>query len=136
VQLHDGHQIEARNVVLATGYVMPTTVHSSMHMVSSNWVIATAPQPQNIWNGGALIWEDSKPYLYARTTVSGRIIIGGEDSDEIVEPEPRDALIPEKSRILSEKLGALWPRANRDITYRWAGTFDNTRDGSENFSIC
>jgi glycine/D-amino acid oxidase-like deaminating enzyme len=128
-QLHDGHEIEARNVVLATGYVMPNIVHSSMHTVSSSWTVATAPQPQNIWNGGALIWEDSKPYLYARTTVSGRIIIGGEDSNEVVEPHARDALIPEKSRILSEKLEALWPRAQRDIAYRWAGTFDTTRDG-------
>jgi glycine/D-amino acid oxidase-like deaminating enzyme len=71
----------------------------------------------------------SRAYLYARTTVSGRIIIGGEDSDEIVEPEARDALIPEKSRILSKKLEALWPRANREVAYRWAGTFDTTRDG-------
>ncbi|MEA2898979.1 MAG: hypothetical protein QOJ84_4594 [Bradyrhizobium sp.] len=128
-QLQDGHQIEARHVVLATGYVMPKIIHSSIQTVSSSWAIATAPQPQNIWNGGALIWEDSRPYLYARTTVSGRIIIGGEDSDDIIEPQARDALIPEKSRILSEKLGALWPRAKRDIAYRWAGTFDNTRDG-------
>ena len=129
VQLQDGHQIEARHVVLATGYVMPKIIHSSIQTVSSSWAIATAPQPENIWNGGALIWEDSKDYLYARTTVSGRIIIGGEDSDEIIEPEARDALIPEKSRILAKKLGALWPRANRDIAFRWAGTFDTTRDG-------
>ncbi|MEA2890386.1 MAG: hypothetical protein QOI05_1179 [Bradyrhizobium sp.] len=128
-QLQDGHQIDARHVVLATGYVMPKIIHSTIRTVSSSWAIATAPQPQNIWNGGALIWEDSRPYLYARTTVSGRIIIGGEDSEEIVESEARDALIPEKSRVLSEKLGALWPRANREIAYRWAGTFDNTRDG-------
>jgi glycine/D-amino acid oxidase-like deaminating enzyme len=129
VQLQDGHQIEARHVILATGYVMPKIIHSSIQTVSSSWAIATAPQPQNIWNGGALIWEDSKDYLYARTTVSGRIIIGGEDSDEIVEPEARDALIPEKSRILAQKLGALWPHANREVAYRWAGTFDTTDDG-------
>jgi glycine/D-amino acid oxidase-like deaminating enzyme len=129
VRLQDGHQIEARHMVLATGYVMPKIVDSSIQTVSSSWAIATAPQPQNIWKGGALIWEDSKPYLYARTTASGRIIIGGEDSDEIVEPDARDALIPEKSRILTEKLGALWPHANRDIAYRWAGTFDTTSDG-------
>lgn len=129
VQLQDGQQIEARNVILATGYVMPKIIHSTIQTVSSSWAIATAPQPQNIWNGGALIWEDSKDYLYARTTVSGRIIIGGEDSDTIVEPDARDALIPEKSRMLAEKLGALWPRANRDIAYCWAGTFDTTSDG-------
>ncbi len=129
VQLQDGHQIEARHVVLATGYVMPKIIHSTIQTVSSSWAIATAPQPQNIWKDGALIWEDSKDYHYARTTVSGRIIIGGEDSHEVIEPEPRDALIPEKSRTLAEKLGALWPRANRDIAFRWAGTFDTTSDG-------
>jgi glycine/D-amino acid oxidase-like deaminating enzyme len=129
VQLLDGHQIEACHVVLATGYVMPKIIHPSIQTVSSSWAIATAPQPENIWHGGALIWEDSKDYLYARTTVAGRIIIGGEDSDEIVEPDARDALIPEKSRILAEKLGALWPRANRDIAFSWAGTFDTTSDG-------
>jgi glycine/D-amino acid oxidase-like deaminating enzyme len=96
---------------------------------ASHSVGAQLRDGHQIWNGGALIWEDSRPYLYARTTVSGRIIIGGEDSDEIVEPHARDALIPEKSRILSEKLGALWPRAKREIAYRWAGTFDKTRDG-------
>ena len=55
--------------------------------MSSSWAIATVPQPQNIWNDGALIWEDAKDYLYARTTTAGRIIIGGEDSTEIIEPE-------------------------------------------------
>jgi glycine/D-amino acid oxidase-like deaminating enzyme len=129
VQLQNGRQIEARHVVLATGYVMPRIIHSTIQTVSSSWAIATAPQPDNIWNGGALIWEDSKDYLYARTTVSGRIIIGGEDSDEVIEPEARDALIPEKSRILTEKLGALWPHANSEIAFRWAGTFDTTSDG-------
>jgi hypothetical protein len=116
-------------VILATGQVMPKIIHSTLQTVSSSWAIATAPQPQNIWKGRALIWEDSRDYLYARTTASGRIIIGGEDSDEVIEPEARDALIPEKSRILTEKLRALWPHASRDIANRWAGTFDTTSDG-------
>ena len=129
VQLKNGRQIEARSVVLATGYVMPPVVHSTVHNVASSWAIATAPQPQNIWKGGALIWEDSQDYLYARTTSAGRIIIGGEDSDEIVEPEARDRLIPEKSRLLAQNLNALWPAANADMEFRWSGTFDTTRDG-------
>jgi glycine/D-amino acid oxidase-like deaminating enzyme len=128
-QLQNGRHIEAGNVILATGYVMPKIIHSNIQTVSSSWAIATAPQPENIWNGGALIWEDSKDYLYARTTASGRIIIGGEDSDEIVEPVARDALIPDKSRILSERLAALWPQANSGIAFSWAGTFDTTSDG-------
>ena len=129
VQLRSGHQIEARSVVLATGYVMPDIVHSNIHTVSSSWAIGTRPQPQNIWKGGALIWEDSTNYLYARTTQTGRIIVGGEDSEEVTEPDARDRLIPEKARMLANKLAALWPVANTEIDFRWSGTFDTTSDG-------
>lgn len=129
VLLQNGREIEARSVILATGYVMPDIVCSTVHAVSSSWAIATTPQPQNIWKDGALIWEDSKDYLYARSTPAGRIIIGGEDSREITEPDARDALIPEKSRLLTRKLAALWPAADLDVEFRWSGTFDTTSDG-------
>jgi glycine/D-amino acid oxidase-like deaminating enzyme len=128
-QLGNGRQIEARSVVLATGYVMPDIVQSTIHTVSSSWAIATTPQPQNIWKDAALIWENSKDYLYARTTRAGRIIIGGEDSEQDIEPELRDRLIAEKSGLLTQKLAALWPVANTGIEFRWSGTFDTTRDG-------
>ncbi len=129
VQLKNDRQIEARSVVLATGYVMPAIIQSTIRTVSSSWAIATTPQPQNIWKEGALIWEDSQNYLYARTTSAGRIIIGGEDSDEIIEPEARDGLMPEKAIVLARRLAALWPPASLDIEFRWSGTFDNTSDG-------
>jgi glycine/D-amino acid oxidase-like deaminating enzyme len=127
--LENGREIEAGSVVLATGYVMPDIVRSDVHRVSSSWAIATRPQLQNIWKDGALIWEDAEHYHYARTTRAGRIIIGGEDSDAIIEPDARDRLIPEKSRALAQKLAALWPPADTESEYRWAGTFDTTSDG-------
>jgi glycine/D-amino acid oxidase-like deaminating enzyme len=129
VQLRSDRQIEARSVVLATGYVMPDIVESTVHNVSSSWAIATRPQPQNIWRGGVLIWEDNRNYLYARTTSAGRLIIGGEDSREIIEPEARDRLIGDKSRVLAQKLAAVWPVARVDVEFRWAGTFGNSSDG-------
>lgn len=129
VGLANGREIEARSVVLATGYIMPDIVSSNVDQVSSSWAIATVPQPKSIWNDGTLIWEDAKDYLYARTTQAGRIIIGGEDSTEIVEPDARDRLISEKSRVLAQRLAALWPAAKTDIEFRWAGTFDTTKDG-------
>lgn len=129
VTTSEGRIIEARHVILATGYVMPDIVETKVQSPSSSWAIATAPQPDRLWRDGVLIWEDSKDYLYARTTPSGRIIIGGEDSDEIIEPDARDALIPAKADKLKQRLQALWPRAALNITHRWAGTFDTTRDG-------
>jgi glycine/D-amino acid oxidase-like deaminating enzyme len=129
VVMANGREIEARSVVLATGYTTPDIVHSTVQTVSSSWAIATGPQPQNIWKDAALIWENSKDYLYARTTRAGRIIIGGEDSEDVIEPDARDSLIPEKSRLLAQRLAALWPVANTEVEFRWSGTFDTTRDG-------
>ncbi|MGY4318853.1 NAD(P)/FAD-dependent oxidoreductase [Bradyrhizobium sp. JR3.5] len=129
VGFDNGREIAAKAVVLATGYVMPDIVRSTVQAVSSSWAIATTPQPQNVWKDGALIWENAKDYLYARTTPAGCIIIGGEDSDEIIAPDDRDRLIPEKASRLVQRLAALWPFAATEIEYRWAGTFDTTSDG-------
>jgi|SRR5882757_2885009 len=41
----------------------------------------------------------------------------------------RGRLIADKSRQLVKRLVALWPHAETEIEYRWAGTFDTTRDG-------
>src|SRR5204863_1058678 len=60
VVMADGREIEARSVVLATGYAVPDIVHSTVQAVSSSWAIATVPQPQHIWKDAALIWENSK----------------------------------------------------------------------------
>ena len=76
VQLENGREIEAKAVVLATGYVMPDIVKSSAHNISSSWAIATRPQPHNVWKDGALIWDATRDYLYAHEP-RGAIIISG-----------------------------------------------------------
>jgi glycine/D-amino acid oxidase-like deaminating enzyme len=129
VGLESGLEIEARHVVLATGYVRPTIVRPTVQRVASTWAIATIPQPEKLWKEGALIWEDSKAYHYARTTADGRIIFGGEDDEEIIEPEARDAALPRKAQRLASKLAELWPQASLDIDFRWSGIFDSTDDG-------
>lgn len=129
VRLANGNTIEARHVVLATGYVMPDIVQARVQRTVSTWAIATTPQPDRLWRDGALIWEDKDNYLYARTTVDGRIIVGGEDDDAVVDPQARDALTPQKIATLRQRLAALWPRAAREIDFGWSGAFDVTDDG-------
>jgi glycine/D-amino acid oxidase-like deaminating enzyme len=130
VGLDNGCEIEAGRVVLATGYVMPDFVKTDLHKTASSWAIATPPQnPGVLWRDGVLIWEASDDYLYARTTADNRIVIGGEDDDTIVEPEARDALMPEKSAIILKKLQALCPKANATADFVWSGAFGETEDG-------
>lgn len=130
VELGSGHAIEARHVVLATGYALPDMLRSDLHRVTSSWAIATQPQnAASLWPGPALIWEASTNYIYARTTQDRRIVIGGEDDDRVSSQEDRDRLTPDKAAALRKKLKALWPAAEGDIEYAWSGAFGVTRDG-------
>ena len=127
VGLDNGATIEAAYVVLATGYSLPEPVQSMNHSVSSTYAIATPPQPVACWRDGVLIWEAQEDYLYARTTLDGRLIIGGED-DDVIDPAARDALIPAKAAKLLEKLHALCPAATAlAADFAWAGTFGHTQ---------
>lgn len=130
VGLDNGHSIEAEQVVLATGYVMPDFLDTDLHTTASSWAIATPPQaPDALWRDGVLIWEASRNYLYARTTVDRRNVIGGEDDSSIVDPARRDDLMPGKSAAILQKLKILCPKANATADYVWSGAFGETKDG-------
>jgi glycine/D-amino acid oxidase-like deaminating enzyme len=123
------HVIEARHVVLATGYSMPGLDMPKLHRTSSSWALATVPQKaDDLWRDGMLLWEDSHPYLYVRTTGDNRIIVGGED-DDTTDPEERDRKLPGKVMTIREKLKRLWPRADTRVEHSWCGTFGETADG-------
>lgn len=115
VELASGRTIEARHIVLATGYVMPDCVQSDLHRIASSWALATAPQPPAaFWPGPSLVWEASEDYIYCRSTTDGRIVFGGED-EENDDPEQRAKLGPEKTQALLAKLKALVPAANARV---------------------
>ncbi|KQV63986.1 FAD-dependent oxidoreductase [Rhizobium sp. Root1220] len=121
--------IEAKSVVLATGYTMPGIDIPKLHRTTSSWALATVPQdPATLWRDRALIWEDSHPYLYMRTTPDGRIVAGGED-DDTVDPNARDEKLPEKIMTIREKMERLWPKADTRVANAWCGTFGETIDG-------
>ena len=121
--------IEAKTAVLATGYTMPGIDMPKLHRATSSWAMATVPQTDGtLWRDQALIWEDSHPYLYMRTTADGRIVAGGED-DDTTDPSARDAQAPEKIMAIREKMKRLWPQADTTVATSWCGTFGETVDG-------
>jgi glycine/D-amino acid oxidase-like deaminating enzyme len=127
-QLDGGLCVEAGHVVLATGFVMPDIVKSDLHQTVSSFAIATPPQ-RRLWHGAIPLWEASENYLYARTTSVGRIIAGGEDDAQAIEPEQRDAVMPAKADAIMRRLSALWPDAGLTAEFIWSGAFGTTADG-------
>jgi glycine/D-amino acid oxidase-like deaminating enzyme len=130
VQIADGPRIEARTVVLATGYVMPDCVTCDLNLPSASWALATPPQsPELLWPGRALIWEDGTPYAYLRTTADHRIIIGGEDEPGLITSAAREKATPAKVEMLLSKLRALFPAVEARADFAWSGVFGETGDG-------
>jgi glycine/D-amino acid oxidase-like deaminating enzyme len=129
IGLAGGRTVEARHVVLATGYEMPDFVTTDLHRRSSSWCLATVPQqPGALWRDRALIWESSHPYLYARTTDDGRIVVGGEDQ-ATGNVKEREQLMPDKIAEITSKMRNLWPYASYELAHTWSAEFGETDDG-------
>lgn len=120
--------IMAKHVVLATGYEAARLFLPEAFSLSSSYAIASKPGEAPAWRENALIWESSDPYLYARATMDGRIIVGGEDED-FVDAKKRDALIPEKQAALAAKAAVLLQRDDIQFDCAWAATFGGSPDG-------
>jgi glycine/D-amino acid oxidase-like deaminating enzyme len=103
-------------------------VPTNGHSISSTWVIATRPQPKHLWPSEAFIWEAKDPYLYARATVDGRVICGGEDEDYATE-ESRDAKLNQKTNILEKKLAKLLPKIDPRAQFAWTASFGQSETG-------
>lgn len=123
------HVVEAKHVVLATGYAMPHFAMPRQHEIRSSFALATVPQaPDRLWRDQALIWETADPYCYMRVTDDNRIIIGGED-EKVADPQERDAMLAGKTERLRRKLEELVPQADRTVSHAWCGAFGETGDG-------
>jgi glycine/D-amino acid oxidase-like deaminating enzyme len=125
----DGPVIRCRHLVFASGYEMPTAAPTKGQCIRSTWVIATAPQRREPWEGSAMISEAAEPYLYLRTTPDRRIICGGEDED-FADEARRDAKLPEKTATLSRKLAALLPGVDARPAFAWCGSFGTSRNST------
>jgi len=125
--LDDGTVVEARHIVLATGYDLPSIIPSALHQIVATWVVATRPV-NHVWPQRALLWEASTDYLYART-MGDRIIVGGEDDAQAVELPERDALMAAKAARLMSRLALLWRGASEEPDFKWSGAFGKTADG-------
>lgn len=126
-----GIRISADYVVLCCGFELPGFLSAKRHQIVSTWAAATRPQLENIWPSRALIWEAADPYVYIRTTLDGRVVIGGEDEshDDNMRRKKR---MPAKIARFRSKLKRLMPQIafeDEDVEYSWAGAFGASATG-------
>jgi glycine/D-amino acid oxidase-like deaminating enzyme len=129
VHTDDGPTITCRKVVMATGYETSPGIPRRSFDIVSSWAIATQPiSPARLWHERCLVWEAADPYLYMRTTVDNRILVGGEDS-ALRSPVRRASAIAAKSKKLLDKAVELTGLADLKIDYAWAGAFAENPKG-------
>jgi glycine/D-amino acid oxidase-like deaminating enzyme len=125
-----GQRIDARHVVVAAGYECERWLAQRVACNRSTYAFVTDPQPAGALGPLArtLVWETARPYLYLRTTIDRRLIVGGADDDVDV-PARRDRRVDAKARTLGRRVRALFPHLDTAPAFAWGGTFAETADG-------
>lgn len=126
----DGFEIEAEHVVYAVGYE-PEELRGKLIKADINrsYAIVTEEQPNiQSWYEGTMIWETARPYLYLRTTVDGRVVVGGLDEEE-EQPLHSEQGRHSRGKKLLHSLQALFPELTAPIQFEWSATFGESCDG-------
>lgn len=123
-------RVDARHVVIATGYASQRELPQKLAVNRSSYAFITDPLDRAALGrfASTLVWESARPYLYLRATTDHRLIVGGLD-DRIDVPARRDARVQAKARKLCRRVSALLPDLALQPAFAWAGTFAETRDG-------
>lgn len=128
---YNKHSVKAKKVIFAGGYESMEVRKEKNAILSSTFAIATQPilDHNNAWFEKCLIWETARPYLYIRSTVDGRIIIGGLDEPTVLQ-EKRESMLHHKKLKLLERLVELFPQFKEaNAEYYWTGAFGGTHTG-------
>lgn len=128
VELAGGGVITAGQVIIATGYEQAREHLPDAFTLGSSFAFATARGIAPKWERQAMIWEAADPYLYARPTTDGRIIVGGGDED-FADAKRRDAMIPAKADALRRQAEKVLDCGPLEIDCAWAATFGSSPDG-------
>ncbi|WP_433958228.1 NAD(P)/FAD-dependent oxidoreductase [Cytobacillus horneckiae] len=127
----DKHFIRTKYVIYATGYEAQQAVVDSNARIVSSYAIATnSIEYFNGWSDNMLIWETARPYIYARTSIDQRIIIGGLDEGTI-DRNKRESMLFHKRDLLLKILVDLFPELSGKIQaeYYWTGFLGETHNG-------
>jgi glycine/D-amino acid oxidase-like deaminating enzyme len=124
----ENKKIVARKLIIACGYESQRYLSRKVENFLSTYAIVSEPSPGKKWYKDCLIWETATPYLYMRTTIDNRVIIGGLD-DEFSDAGKRGKALNRKSRLLEQSFHKLFPSVPFVTDFQWAGTFASTKDG-------
>lgn len=118
----------ANKIIFTTGYETVPVGKRIGAVINRSYVFVSKPVKNfNDWYKQALIWETKRPYLYVRSTVDGRLIVGGLDEDKPDAPYSQE-LIQQHAETLLKQAQELFPNYDIEIDYAYAATFGESID--------
>ena len=125
-----GGSLKAKKLVYATGYEAVNYIDKKIVDLHSTFACVSeqANNESVFWKDNALLWNTANPYLYMRTSMDRRILIGGRD-ELFYNPNKRDKLMASKTRQLVKDFHGVFPNIDFTPEFSWAGTFGATKDG-------
>lgn len=129
VTTENGPLIKAKKVIYCTGYESQQFLPEKIVKLKSTYAIISEQQEslkQSMKD--TLFWNTETPYLYARSTTDGRILVGGEDVD-FKNSWRRNALLNRKEEKLLKTFQKSFPNTPFMKDFSWCGTFGETKDG-------
>ncbi|WP_391116724.1 NAD(P)/FAD-dependent oxidoreductase [Psychrobacillus sp. L3] len=122
------HSIFAKKIIFTTGYETVPVGKRIGAVINRSYVFVSTPVENfNDWYKQALIWETKRPYLYIRSTVDNRLIVGGLDEDRSEAPYSQQ-LIQQHAEKLLKQAQELFPNYKMEIDYAYAATFGESID--------
>ncbi|WP_144512370.1 FAD-binding oxidoreductase [Bacillus sp. FJAT-22090] len=118
----------AKNIIFTTGYETIPVGHRVGADINRSYVFVSNPITNfSDWYEQAMIWETKRPYLYIRTTVDNRMIVGGLDEDKPEAPYSQE-IIQHRAENLLQQVQKLFPHYKIGIDYAYAATFGESVD--------
>lgn len=123
-----GYSVKASYVVVAMGYESARFLGKQLATLKNSYALVSEPIEGEPWPTGCLLWETARPYLYARTSADGRVLVGGLD-DNHHNPAKRARALAAKTKKLEQQMHKLLPELPLETAFSWGGTFGETKDG-------
>lgn len=126
------HTIEGvfktKKIVYTTGYEkLPYGKMKGADINRSYVIVSNQIENFEPWYEQALLWETARPYLYVRTTVDRRVIVGGRDEGKKKAPKKLEKIEKEAQHLL-EGLKELFPWLDVEIEYLYGALFGESLD--------
>lgn len=119
---------DARNIVYTTGYETIPVGKRIGAIINRSYVFVSNPIKNfSDWYKQALIWETKRPYLYIRSTVEGRLVVGGLDEENPEVPHSEE-IIKKHAEKLLKQAKELFPNYDIEIDFAYAATFGESID--------